>query len=301
MNHRLKITSLCVLLFAAALTVNARDWRGLTPLISTREDVIRLLWEPEPQTIGERDGPTDEDLYHLPEGYLDFNYAKRLGERREAFSVSIRPGVLLFIRFTPNEPLTWNEAQLNQRDFRRYGAEPKNENWNEGYFDDANGTVVSVFKGKIEKIAYLPRREDIGKTTEYFRWPESFLPVYDRNLEADSGRFEFCHEEIDSDNCEKARLDNLAIQMQIAPGAQGYIVTYVARSDGNYKEVTDRLLDYLVNYRRIDRGRLIVIDGGYSDEFYYDLVCVPVGGEPPTATPNNNLPRTESPEKERRR
>ncbi|MEO6393357.1 MAG: hypothetical protein ABIP75_16025 [Pyrinomonadaceae bacterium] len=300
MNQPLNIAALCVVFFAAGLTVQAKDWRGISPLVSTREDVISLLGESQRSPMGHSpkySGETDAAVYFLPDGDYKFSYAPRLDERRVSLPTSIRPGVLLSIRISPAIALTWSEAKLDQSAFRRYGREKQNENWNEGYVSDSEGVILSLVSGKIGEMVFIPRQVDRGEAAEYYRGTASFVPVFDHSPGAGIS-VTLCREE-DSEpgSCDKARLDDLALQLQEAPDAQGYIVMYVARSGGNYKELADRLVDYLVNHRKIDRGRLIVLDGGFSDEFYYDLVCVPVGGNPPTPTAFNNLPKDEVPGK----
>jgi len=85
----------------------------------------------------------------------------------------------------------------------------------------------------------------------------------------------------------KARLDNLAIELQNNPTSHGYIIVY--SGTGSRAGQADRLItraeDYLVNQRGIDSGRLSVVNGGYRDTDYFELWVVPQGAEPPTPTP----------------
>jgi hypothetical protein len=85
----------------------------------------------------------------------------------------------------------------------------------------------------------------------------------------------------------KARLDNLAIELQNAPTAQGYIIVYSGRRSraGQADRLATRAKDYMVKERGIDSSRLIVINGGYRDSDYFELWLVPQGAEPPQATP----------------
>ncbi|MCA1850024.1 MAG: hypothetical protein LC672_02945, partial [Acidobacteria bacterium] len=85
----------------------------------------------------------------------------------------------------------------------------------------------------------------------------------------------------------KARLDNMAIELQNTPSAQGYIIAYAGRSSraGQADRLIKRAKDYLVNERGIDANRLSVINGGYREGDYFELWVVPQGAEPPQATP----------------
>lgn len=86
---------------------------------------------------------------------------------------------------------------------------------------------------------------------------------------------------------QKARLDNLAIQMQNEPNAQGYVIVYAGRASraGTAERLGARARDYLVQQRGIDPGRIVVVDGGYREEDYFELWIVPQGAQPPTASP----------------
>jgi hypothetical protein len=86
---------------------------------------------------------------------------------------------------------------------------------------------------------------------------------------------------------QKARLDNLAIQMQNEPTAQGYIVVYAGRKTrpGQADRLGARARDYLVRQRGIDPSRVVVINGGYRDGDYFEFWLVPQGAQPPQPTP----------------
>ncbi|MCP9494019.1 MAG: hypothetical protein MSG64_06115 [Pyrinomonadaceae bacterium MAG19_C2-C3] len=82
---------------------------------------------------------------------------------------------------------------------------------------------------------------------------------------------------------DKARLDNLAIELQNAPTATGYIIIYQGRrsSPRAYDRLTNRTRNYLVNTRGIDASRVTVVGGGQRERDYFELYIVPRGAEPP--------------------
>jgi hypothetical protein len=91
---------------------------------------------------------------------------------------------------------------------------------------------------------------------------------------------------------EKARLDNYAIQLQNAPGSQGYIVAYgTCSGDGPCTHTScivaqkraDRAKDYLVTTRGIDAGRIVTVDGGCRSAVAVELWVVPTGAVAPSA------------------
>lgn len=86
---------------------------------------------------------------------------------------------------------------------------------------------------------------------------------------------------------DKARLDNLAIELQNSPGARGYIIAYSGRRSraGEAERMGDRAIGYLTETRGISRNRLVFINGGARESKTYELWVVPQGAEPPRATP----------------
>ncbi len=87
---------------------------------------------------------------------------------------------------------------------------------------------------------------------------------------------------------DKARLDNLAIELQNAPTAQGYIIVYSGRRSrsGQAERLGERARLYLVNTRGIDASRLTIVNGGYRESDVFELWIVPQGVQPPQPTPS---------------
>ncbi|HEX8353641.1 MAG TPA: hypothetical protein VF611_12120, partial [Pyrinomonadaceae bacterium] len=86
---------------------------------------------------------------------------------------------------------------------------------------------------------------------------------------------------------DKARLDNLAIELQNNPGSTGYVVAYAGRGSraGEADRMGRRAVDYLTAARGISRGRLAFINGGHRESNTFELWVVPQGAEPPRPTP----------------
>jgi hypothetical protein len=87
---------------------------------------------------------------------------------------------------------------------------------------------------------------------------------------------------------DKARFDNLAIELQNSPGSAGYIIAYAGRNSraGEADRMTARALDYLTTTRGISRDRIVTINGGYRDVNSFEMWLVPQGAEPPRPTPS---------------
>lgn len=82
---------------------------------------------------------------------------------------------------------------------------------------------------------------------------------------------------------DKARLDNLAIELQNQPTARGYIILYPGTRSNARKinQLTNRTRNYLVTTRGIDASRLTVITASPRERDYFELYLVPQGAEPP--------------------
>ncbi len=86
---------------------------------------------------------------------------------------------------------------------------------------------------------------------------------------------------------QKARLDNLAVELQNDPSTRAYIIAYGGRMSpvGQVEVLMSRARDYLVSQRGIDASRLVVVNGGFREEDSVELWMVPSGAKPPQATP----------------
>src|SRR5262249_16568306 len=84
-------------------------------------------------------------------------------------------------------------------------------------------------------------------------------------------------------NDEKARLDNFAIELQNDPTATAYVVIYPGQrgAAGDVQCHKSRIVDYLVNTRRIDNRRIITLVGPTRPELLIELWTAPHGTKPP--------------------
>lgn len=86
---------------------------------------------------------------------------------------------------------------------------------------------------------------------------------------------------------DKARLDNLAIELQNNPGASSYIIVYAGSRSraGQADRLGIRTRNYLTQSRGIDASRVTVVNGGYREQDTFELWLVPQGATAPQATP----------------
>jgi hypothetical protein len=94
---------------------------------------------------------------------------------------------------------------------------------------------------------------------------------------------EFIFRSFDDD---KARMDNLAIELQNNPTWIGYIIMYQgtdqkSQRTGDVGKLSQRALDYLVKARGVDPSRIQVVRGGSRTSTTYQFYVVPPGAEFP--------------------
>ncbi len=112
----------------------------------------------------------------------------------------------------------------------------------------------------------------------------TYVPPIERRSIA-SNQFDVCCGCASDD--QKARLDNLAIELQNNPGTTAYVIVYAARNSqqAHGSGLMNRLKDYLVSKRGIDPSRVVTVDGGSRDEDCMELWVVPPGAVPPVPRP----------------
>jgi hypothetical protein len=86
---------------------------------------------------------------------------------------------------------------------------------------------------------------------------------------------------------QKARLDNLAVELQNDQSTTTYIFAYGGRTSrvGQADRLGSRARDYLVSNRGISPARIIVLNGGFREEDCVELWIVPSGATPPQPRP----------------
>ncbi len=86
---------------------------------------------------------------------------------------------------------------------------------------------------------------------------------------------------------EKARLDNIAIEVRNSPRAIAYLVCYGGRRArvGEARRRCARAAGYLVTTGGIEASRVSMMDGGFREDLSVELWVLPMGSSLPTASP----------------
>jgi hypothetical protein len=177
------------------------------------------------------------------------------------------------------------------------GTAPLNYNWTVSPADakiiSGNGTATIT----IDSTGFAGRRitatlvTDDGSGESSCRQSaqaSTMVPPPPPHGESPSREFDVCC--TCSYDDQKARLDNLAIELQNDPSVTTYVIAYGGRTSraGSADALLKRATDYMTKQRGVDQSRIVTVNGGYRDEDCVELWIVPRGAEAPKATPTVN-------------
>ena len=249
------LACICTLLFAVS-TVSAKAWRGIEPLHSTRDDVKKLLGEPE-------NSSPYAAYYRSHNEIAVIHFQTTSCKDQCGFGWNVPLNTVISIGVIPK--IRSGKAELPLRD------DFKVENTDGGfvyYTNEKDGVSVEEYNGTITLITYLP-----AQTETPFRCPRirecivDFFPKFDEyaNLSFED---------------EKARLDNYVIQMKEMMG-RGTIVVYGENHAARTRLMkrAKRSKKYLTDKREVESQRLLIVNGGHKDHSIIELHLYPIGGE----------------------
>jgi hypothetical protein len=260
-------------------TSQAKVWRGLVPLHSTRTDVERLLGAPkESRGVGFKYETKDEQVFVF--------YSA--GECKESPSNdwNVPRDTVLSITVHPNAKLLVDDLKLDKMKYERvldYHAQGVVY-----YFSKEDGVRISarLFEKEgedVDSITYEPTAED-----GYLRCTAASKRQTSENGESIIRKFDEYSNIAFSD--EKARLDNFALHLKDNPQFKGYIIVYAGPKTraGETEARAKRAKDHLVKVRGIEETRIVTINGGCRDRLEVELYALPSSMSPPTPTPYRN-------------
>ena len=158
-----------VLLFILPAISEAKEWRGIVPMKSTREDVKRILGR-------SRNANHIRANYDLDEGHVYIVFSN--GEDYNYDCVKKLPkDIVLLIEFRPKADLTLPDLKLDLTKFRKFDPSIPPNLGREAYVSEEEGLIVSTYKGKVYQISYLASKEDQKLCPEYYEEPESFVRI----------------------------------------------------------------------------------------------------------------------------
>lgn len=137
------------LLLSSSAIVNAKEWRGIVPLQSTRDDVIRLFGE----------SPTGGAYgYEFENERVFFQYQypdNQCGQKWGHWNVPLY--TVLEVTVYPKNKIVFADLGLNMSKYKKsLTCMPGSFH----YFNAEEGINYSVDEGIVSQIAYLPTAKD---------------------------------------------------------------------------------------------------------------------------------------------
>jgi hypothetical protein len=270
--------SLFLIFLIAALattpTVEAKGWRGIVPLHTTRAEVEKILGPPTEQQS------EYSVLYRTADESVIIGYTRGLpcgiGEKYSQWRVP--RDTVHSILITPNMGSPLSKLSIDESKYKkRRGADRAEDIY---YINDEDGEILRVFQNDVMEITYSaaasdePLRCTAGADLSNTKCEGLASPAFDTYGEI-------------SIEQERRRLDNFLIALTGQKGSEGYIIGYGGKRSrfGEPLIRAQRARSYLAKVRSFPIGQLEVIDGGYRDKATVELFVVAPGSCSPTATP----------------
>jgi hypothetical protein len=250
---------------ALVTTCQAKEWHGIIPLQSTKQDVIKIL------------GPSDEmneirsiHRTEKQEVYIVYSGKERCDSR------GVPPGTVLLIQVTPSANSSLTDLQIDTKRLREFVASSQDPDW-KGWIDDEQGFIVRTYKQTVDKFFYIASAKDRVMCPTYYSEPERVAQIF---VDSIPKAFDTYLDLPFRD--EQARLDNFALHLsKQVPTLKAYIVGYSGNSD--MPDVPARIArakQYLISLG-IDEDRIVAIVGGKRSEFTVELYALPADKKPP--------------------
>jgi len=154
-----------LLLFAIQSTF-AAEWRGLTPLRSTRADVMRLLGQCSEHGEACVFSSAQEDVYIL--------FSGGLGDEYQGCIKALPPETIMFIQVQPKARLKLEALGLNNKKLKRLKVFEQYKSDGKHYLTDT-GLVLETFRGSVNRAVYIAALSDRYLCPSYYEQPEAFV------------------------------------------------------------------------------------------------------------------------------
>jgi hypothetical protein len=160
-RHLFKVLVLIVLLKSAALT-QAKEWKGIVPLESTRADVIRLLNQCHETREGCLFDTKDENVFILFSGGV-------VESRFQECILSIKPETVMYIEVVPKQ-LKVRDLKLPEKALSGENSIDLKQEGLKGY-EMADGLLLTVNKEDVVRQTFI----GVQRCGEFYDDNEMFL------------------------------------------------------------------------------------------------------------------------------
>ena len=248
------LTASFIVLVLLQCPVFAKPWRGITPLVSTRSEVERVLGNPVRFS-------NYWGTYYTQTESISILYSNGLQCGAGANSDwNVPEGRVITIMVSPKEIVPITSLKFDESKYQK-STDPHMQSAIH-YSNIEEGESFSVVNGEITGFHYTA-----DLTSNHLRCPRKIpeltatpAPIFDNYGDLDRA-------------AEESRLDNFAIELLRTPGAIGHIHSY---SNGTIpptraRERADRAKNYVIRVHRVDPLRVITAYKGKRTDFTIEL------------------------------
>jgi hypothetical protein len=257
MNNMFRNIGFCaVLLMVTVTSVAAKEWRGIVPLKSTRQDVERVFGVSKQSDAGTAfyNLPTEIVVFHFKVGTCDGD--------RFGWTYNVPAGTVVAIGVIPKGVHRKEEYPL--------GRDANVQDIGAGfiyYSDNAAGLTIETYKNVVTLLDYQPPASQ----------DNLHCPKIEECCFHIRSRFDQYENLPFSD--EKARLDNFEIVMK---GMFRRGVIEILGPSKRYRQgrikLAARAKRYLIKELGLEPERLFLVDGGFSETAFTRLSIYSIGG-----------------------
>lgn len=163
MNPVSKVFLFFFVFLSAASQVAAEEWRGLTPLRSTRGDVVRVF--------GQCANEKPYCYFNIPNEEIEIIFSG-------PGDCEVQPNTVLSIQRELNKETTFAALGLDPRRFKSFDPSWPPGMGYRGYIDEKTGLLLKTFGGEIVQLNYIAGKKDWPVCQTYYRRPREFVAVF---------------------------------------------------------------------------------------------------------------------------
>lgn len=154
MKNQFRILLFLASAAAATWQVEAKSWRGIEPLQSTRADVIRLF------------NKCDDEVricsFELEHEVVSIHFAGALRTDISRYRCvkDLQPGIVLRIEVDPKGSVRFKRKDFAQSRFKSFDPSARKTRNYKAYLDRDSGILINTREGKIVETIYLASSSD---------------------------------------------------------------------------------------------------------------------------------------------
>lgn len=159
-----KLSLILVLLAGTWSTARAEEWKGISPSVSTRADVVRLFKECEDRTA--------QCEFQLEGNRIRIVFSGMVQDYFYPCSRELPADTVLLVEVTPAQPIKLKSLKRS-RTFKKLGT----SSIFSAYFDERAGLILMTKNENIIELNYVADASNRVRCEDYYNNPPKFVAV----------------------------------------------------------------------------------------------------------------------------